>query len=138
MDSAEVAGETDLFLELAGATRRLMLESLARRPARMSTLARELDVTVQDVHRNVNRMAGAGLIERNDSMLHLTETGRMVANRSSSCCGPMAQSSSQTGVIADRSPSQPQNRVAAWMIGVPVRDRLCCGTGRERQKSGQP
>lgn len=81
MDSAEVAGETDLFLELAGETRRLMLKSLANRPARMSTLARELDVTVQDVHRNVNRMIGAGLIARNDNMIHLTESGRMVARQ---------------------------------------------------------
>jgi len=81
VDSAEVEGGADLFLELAGETRRLMLESLARRPARMSTLARELGVTVQDVHRNVNRMMGAGLVERNDGMLHLTESGRMVARQ---------------------------------------------------------
>lgn len=81
MDSAGAEGGADLFLELAGETRRLMLESLARRPARMTTLARELDVTVQDIHRNVNRMMGAGLVERNDGMLHITESGRMVTRQ---------------------------------------------------------
>lgn len=47
----------------------------------MSTLARELGVTVQDVHRNANRMAEAGLIERSEGMLCLTESGRMVARQ---------------------------------------------------------
>ena len=81
MDSADEAGGADLFLELAGETRRSMLESLARRPARMSTLARELGVTVQDVHRNANRMTEAGLVTRNDGMLCLTESGKMIARQ---------------------------------------------------------
>jgi predicted transcriptional regulator len=78
VDSAEGA---DFFLELAGQTRRSMLESLARRPARMSTLARELGVTVQDVHRNANRMTEAGLLERNEGLLRLTESGRLIVRQ---------------------------------------------------------
>ncbi len=81
MDSAEEEGAADLFMEIAGHTRRSMLESLARRPARMSTLARELGVTVQDVHRNANRMAEAGLVERKDGTLCLTESGKMIARQ---------------------------------------------------------
>ncbi len=81
MGSAEGADGVDLFLELAGQTRRSMLESLMRRPAKMSTLARELGVTVQDIHRNANRMADAGLIERTDGALCLTESGRMIVRQ---------------------------------------------------------
>jgi predicted transcriptional regulator len=81
VDSAEGEGGADLFLELAGQTRRSMLESLARRPTKMSTLARELDVTVQEVHRNVNRMSEAGLVERKGGVLGLTESGRMIARQ---------------------------------------------------------
>ncbi len=47
----------------------------------MSTLARELQVTVQDIHRNANRMAEAGLVERKDGILYLTESGKMISRQ---------------------------------------------------------
>jgi predicted transcriptional regulator len=70
-----------LFLELASETRCAILASLLNRPAKLSTLARELDVTVQEVHRNVNRMAEAGLVRRADGIFYLTEFGRMATRQ---------------------------------------------------------
>ncbi|MGH9955406.1 MAG: hypothetical protein ACRD39_07080, partial [Nitrososphaeraceae archaeon] len=46
---------SDLFMELASHARFLILMSLSRTPARMSSLAREFDTTVQEVYRNLNR-----------------------------------------------------------------------------------
>ena len=52
-----------------------------KKPAKLSSLARELDTTVQDVHRNVNRLMTTGLVRKKDGSLHLTEYGRIVTNQ---------------------------------------------------------
>jgi len=72
---------SDLFMELASETRCALLASLGRRPARLSTLARELGITVQDVHRNVNRLAEAGLVRRENSEFCITQFGSAVAGQ---------------------------------------------------------
>jgi predicted transcriptional regulator len=69
---------SDLFMELASELRCSILVSLGKKPAKLSSLARELDTTVQDVHRNVSRLAEAGLVRRDDSLFRLTEYGRIV------------------------------------------------------------
>lgn len=79
MDGLEDLAATDLFMELASETRCAIIGSVARKPAKLSTLARELGVTVQDVHRNTNRLVGAGLLDRRDGAFYLSEFGRAVA-----------------------------------------------------------
>lgn len=83
MDSKEpaAADAAELFLELASETRCSILGSLERRPAKLSTLARELGVTVQDVHRNLNRMTEAGLVRRDDGTFRLTEFGKAITRK---------------------------------------------------------
>ena len=74
-------GETpasELFTELASDLRCSVLMSVSRKPAKLSSLARELDTTVQDIHRNVNRLTDRGLLRRENGEIHLTEYGRIV------------------------------------------------------------
>ncbi|MEO9363454.1 MAG: helix-turn-helix domain-containing protein, partial [Nitrososphaera sp.] len=76
--SDEPAVAASLFLELASETRCAIIASVANRPAKLSTLARELGVTVQDVHRNSNRLLEAGILERRNGEFCLSEFGRAV------------------------------------------------------------
>ncbi|HUG97322.1 MAG TPA: helix-turn-helix domain-containing protein, partial [Nitrososphaera sp.] len=69
---------SELFMELASETRFSILASLSKKPAKLSSLSRELDITVQDVHRNLNRLAQEGLVKRSDGTFYLTEYGRVV------------------------------------------------------------
>jgi predicted transcriptional regulator len=72
----------DLFTELASDLRCSMLMSLSNKPAKLSSLAREFDTTVQDVHRNANRLMETGLVRKNeDGAIHLTEYGRIVVKQ---------------------------------------------------------
>jgi predicted transcriptional regulator len=53
--------------------------SLNGRPSKLSSLSRELNTTVQDVYRNLNRLAEEGLVRRGtDGMFNLTEYGMIV------------------------------------------------------------
>ena len=72
---------SELFLELASELRCSILISVSRNLAKLSYLARELDATVQDIHRNVNRLMVAGLVRREDGKIHLTEYGRLVTKQ---------------------------------------------------------
>jgi predicted transcriptional regulator len=72
---------SELFMELASELRCSILMSVSRNPAKLSSLARELDTTVQDVHRNVNRLMIARLVRREDGEIHLTEYGRVVTKQ---------------------------------------------------------
>lgn len=74
-DSSLASG---LFMELASETRFSILSSLSKKPAKLSSLSRELDTTVQDVHRNLNRLVQEGLVKRLDGMFHATEYGMAV------------------------------------------------------------
>lgn len=78
MQYLPVDSPADLFMELASDLRCAMLASLGAKPAKLSSLARELDTTVQDVHRNANRLIEAGLVKRGDGTVALTEYGRLV------------------------------------------------------------
>jgi predicted transcriptional regulator len=72
---------SDLFMELASELRCSILMSVSRKPAKLSSLARELDATVQDVHRNVNRLMAAGLVRKEDGEIHMTGYGRIVTKQ---------------------------------------------------------
>jgi predicted transcriptional regulator len=73
---------SELFLELASGLRCSILISVSRNPSKLSYLARELDATVQDIHRNVNRLMIAGLVRRGeDGKIHLTGYGRLVTKQ---------------------------------------------------------
>ncbi len=68
-------------MELASETRLSILMSLYKKPSRLSSLSRELNTTVQDVYRNLNRMTGEGLVTKGDGMFSITEYGMMVVNQ---------------------------------------------------------
>jgi predicted transcriptional regulator len=76
--SDEPAEAASLFMELASETRCAIIASVASRPAKLSTLARELGVTVQDVHRNANRLLEAEILQRRDGEFYLSEYGRAI------------------------------------------------------------
>jgi predicted transcriptional regulator len=57
---------------------------LNKKTSRISSLARELEITAQDAFRNINRLLETGLVRRSggeeagDSAFQLTELGRLV------------------------------------------------------------
>ncbi|MGH9965366.1 MAG: helix-turn-helix domain-containing protein [Nitrososphaeraceae archaeon] len=74
---------------MASETRCSILISLANKPAKLSSLARGLNITAQEAFRNINRLAEAGLVKKwgrgdvinithNNSTFHLTEVGRLL------------------------------------------------------------
>lgn len=76
--SDETSLASELFMELASETRLSILASLNERPAKLSSLSREVNTTVQDVYRNLNRLVQEGLVRREDGMFHVTEYGMLV------------------------------------------------------------
>jgi predicted transcriptional regulator len=56
-----------IFFELASEHRLQILFKLHYEKTKLARLARELDVTMQEVHRNLNRLFEAGLIEKDSS-----------------------------------------------------------------------
>jgi predicted transcriptional regulator len=72
---------SDLFMELGSEIRCSMLVSLNKGPAKLSSLARQLDITVQHAHQNLNRLCDIGLVERGDGTFQITEFGRMVTGQ---------------------------------------------------------
>ena len=76
--SDETSLASELFMELASETRLSILASLNERPAKLSSLSREVNTTVQDVYRNLNRLVQEGLVRREDGMFRVTEYGMLV------------------------------------------------------------
>lgn len=84
----EASTISEICSELASETRCSILISLANKPAKLSSLARELNITAQEASRNVNRLAEAGLVEKwggdvvdiphISGAFHLTEVGRLL------------------------------------------------------------
>lgn len=71
--------EYDIFWELAGEIRRSILFKLSEKSMRLSQLAKTLGVSIQEIHRNTNRLIDAGLVEKDpDGPLTLTTYGRTV------------------------------------------------------------
>jgi predicted transcriptional regulator len=81
---------SELFTELASETRCAILISLYKKPLRISSLARELEITAQDAFRNINRLVESGLVRRSVGegvevggvgSFQLTELGRLVVKQ---------------------------------------------------------
>jgi predicted transcriptional regulator len=55
---------SEICSELASETRRSILILLDNKPAKLSSLAREFDITVQEAFRNINRLVDASMVKR--------------------------------------------------------------------------
>jgi predicted transcriptional regulator len=80
-DIGEASPISSLFMELASETRFSIMMSLYKKPSKLSSLSRELNTSVQDVYRNLNRMAAEGLVAKGDGMFRITEYGMMVVSQ---------------------------------------------------------
>ncbi len=81
IEGSENVLASELFMELASELRCSILMSVSKKPAKLSSLAREFDTTVQDVHRNVNRLMEAGLVRKEDGALYATEYGKLLTKQ---------------------------------------------------------
>lgn len=67
------------FLELASDQRLYILSTLMTKKTKVSVVARELDATIQQVHKNFERLTSAGLISQDtERFYHLTTFGEMI------------------------------------------------------------
>jgi len=67
------------FIELASEQRLSILFKLSEQDTKLSKLAKDLDVTMQEIHRNVNRLMDVGLIKKNsDGTFSLTTFGNTI------------------------------------------------------------
>lgn len=70
------------FLELASELRLKVLYSLLEKNYRLTTLAKKLDVTVQELHRNLDRMLNTGLVEQDKAGLYaITTFGQAITSQ---------------------------------------------------------
>ena len=67
------------FLELASTQRMSILFYLDQSPSKVSIMAKQLDATPPEVHRNFERLKKSGLISKeNDGMFHVTSFGKIM------------------------------------------------------------
>ena len=68
-----------IFFELASEQRLAILFKLNQGSLRLAQIARDLNVTMQEVHRNVNRLSEAGIIDKDSSgSFFLTTFGNII------------------------------------------------------------
>lgn len=68
-----------IFFELASEQRLAILFKLTQGSIRLAKIAKDLNVTMQEVHRNVNRLTEAGIIDKNSSgSFFLTTFGNII------------------------------------------------------------
>jgi predicted transcriptional regulator len=68
-----------IFFELASEQRLLIISKLNIQKNKLSQLAKDLNITMQEVHRNVNRLMDSGLIEKDsDGKFSLTTFGATI------------------------------------------------------------
>jgi len=79
VDDTQSNSFSELFMELAGETRSSMLLSLQEEKLKGMQLAKKLNLTIQETHRNTARLAQAGLIKKDsDGFFSLTPYGRIL------------------------------------------------------------
>jgi predicted transcriptional regulator len=67
------------FIELASTQRLSIIFNLNKQSTKLSKLAKDLNVTMQEVHRNVNRLMNSGLIEKDsEGIFSLTTFGTTI------------------------------------------------------------
>jgi predicted transcriptional regulator len=72
----------DDFLELASGQRLNIIFKLLLKKTKISSMAKELDATVQEVHRNFERLSDAGLIKKDkDGYYELTTYGKTICTQ---------------------------------------------------------
>ena len=72
----------DDFLELASEQRLNIIFKLLLKKTKVSSMAKELDATVQEVHRNFERLSCAGLIKKDkDGYYELTTYGKTICTQ---------------------------------------------------------
>jgi predicted transcriptional regulator len=59
----------------------LSIDVSKQKASQAQLIGKELDTTVQDIHRNVNRLTDRGLLRRENGEIHLTEYGRIVTKQ---------------------------------------------------------
>jgi predicted transcriptional regulator len=70
------------FFELASEQRLAIIFRLKEKSAKISQLAKDLDITMQEAHRNVSRLQGAGLIEKDpEGIFSLTTFGNTITKQ---------------------------------------------------------
>ncbi|MBI3639043.1 MAG: transcriptional regulator [Thaumarchaeota archaeon] len=72
----------ELFMELASNTRRSMLQKLDEHDFKLSKLASDLELTIQEAHRNVLRLSKLGLVEKTlDNSFAISSFGKFIINQ---------------------------------------------------------
>ena len=70
------------FLELASEQRLRILSNLNKKPHRVSSLAKLLKVTSQEIHRNLDRLSSAYFVRKGaDEHYHITTNGKIILSQ---------------------------------------------------------
>jgi len=78
-DDKEASKTGQIFTELAGKVRRAMLFRLNEKKLKLSELAKDLDITIQHAHSNINRLTDIGLVEKDSNgAISLTTYGKTI------------------------------------------------------------
>ncbi len=73
---------SEVFMELAGESRYAILQMLEEQKRKSAQLAKELNLTIQETHRNTVRLSDAGLIKKDsDGFFSLTPYGRIMVSQ---------------------------------------------------------
>ena len=72
------------FLELASEQRLLILDELSKKPSRINVLAKKLQVTPQEIHRNLDRLGHAGMVKKSlEDHYRITTPGNIMLSQMS-------------------------------------------------------
>ncbi len=73
---------TEIFMELASDTRCEILLMLKEKPTRTNKMAKDLNLTKQETHRNTSRLTETGLIKKDsEGLFSLTEYGQLIVEQ---------------------------------------------------------
>jgi predicted transcriptional regulator len=67
LEEGSFINTSTIFFELASEQRLAILFKLSKQNSKLAQLAKDLDVTMQEVHRNVNRLLESGLIRKDSN-----------------------------------------------------------------------
>ena len=85
LESTDIEGFVDaerVFFELASQQRLSIIFSLSQTKSKLSELSKDLGITMQEVHRNINRLQDAGLIEKDpNGIFSLTTFGNTITKQ---------------------------------------------------------
>lgn len=82
MSSSDTNLPADLFMELASETRCEIILMLKEKPTRTNKLAKHLNLSKQETHRNTSRLMETGIIRKDsDGLFSLTEYGKLIAEQ---------------------------------------------------------